>query len=425
MARTRWSVAAILIAATAVSGAAPTSGQAPSASPVASAGSLAASSAVPAGSPAASESPSASPTTSGVTSIADGPGFGNSFAYGVATAPDGSVVMVGQHLDKDPAVPPVPVGAAAWHSTDGSTWTEVPLPKSANAIALNVAASSLGWAAVGFVPDGASLVWTSADGISWVRAKPLKKGQPQTIIATTDGFLVGGQSIVKGVAHPVLWHSSDLVTWTRIKLPGKGLVTQLAQVPSGVILALVATVGANRVTFRYLRSVDGLTWDKVAFPVKRSGTDRLGASELGTSGDLFIQLVGSGPAAGPFLNSVWTSTDGLVWQDAWTATGPLFAVASGPVVNVFGTGTQGASADGITWTETARPEILLTSGAAALPDGRSIVLDNSNGTPPSIVVQLVPATVDPAPLASLAPSPSAPAPSPPVGPAPPSGSLAP
>ena len=202
--------------------------------------------------------------------MSDGPGFADSFAYGVATAPDGSIVMVGQHLDKDPAVP---AGAAAWHSIDGSTWTELVLPQPPQATALDVAASRLGWVAVGFVPDGVNLLWTSADGLDWVRAKALKGGQPQTIIATTDGFLVGGQSVVKGVARPVLWRTTDLATWTRVKLPGKGRVSRLAQLPSGVTLALVATVSSNRVTYRYFRSLDGSAWDKVRFAVDSAGTD--------------------------------------------------------------------------------------------------------------------------------------------------------
>ena len=398
MARSHWSIAAISIVAITVAGVTPAYGQSPSASPIGAAGS-----------PAASIGASASPSSSGVTSITDGPGFRNSFAYGVATAPDGSVVMVGQHLDKDPAVPPVPAGAAAWHSVDGTTWTEVPLPQSTNALALNVAVSVRGWAAVGFVPKGAGLVWTSTDGRSWVSATPFKKDQPQTVIATTNGFLVGGQSVVKRVAHPVLWQSTDLVTWARVKLPGKGIVTQLAQGSSGVILAVVASVASGQVHVRYLRSVDGSTWARVDVPASRTDKDFRGASELGTSGDLFIQAVNQGPIGGPYVGSIWTSPDGLVWQDAWTAPVSLFAVASGPVVSVFGRGIQGASADGVTWTETFRPEIVLTSGATNLPDGRSIVLDNSNGTPPSIVVQLVPATVEPTPSASPAVAPSAPA----------------
>ena len=61
--------------------------------------------------------------------------------------------------------------------------------------------------------------------------------------------------------------------------------------------------------------------------------------------DRFVQVVDGGPAAGPFVGLIRTSTDGLTWDEVWTATGPLFAVASGPVVNVFGQGTQVASSD--------------------------------------------------------------------------------
>ena len=291
-----------------------------------------------------------------------------------------------------------------------------------NAISLNVAVSALGWVAIGFVPDGASLVWTSTDGLSWVRAKPLKGGQPQTIIATTDGFLVGGQSDRQGRGPTrCCGASTDLVTWTRIKLPGKGLVTQLAQLPSGVILALVATVASNRVDVSVSPIRRRLDLGQGGLPGDALGDGRPGASELGTSGDLFIQLVGSGPAAGPFLSSVWTSTDGLVWQDAWTATGPLFAVASGPVVNVFGKGIQGvvSGRHHVDRDRTARdPADVRCDRPARRPVPRP--RQQQRHDPPSIVVQLVPAVVEAAPGSSASSMPISP-----TGSAPPSGSLAP
>ena len=128
---------------------------------------------------------------------------------------------------------------------------------------------------------------------------------------------------------------------------------------------------------------------------RQRGHGCLSAAELGIAGDQFIQVVDTGPAAGPFVGAVWTSPDGLTWRDAWTASGPLFAVASGPVGNVFGKGTQ-VFVSGWQRLDRDRPaEILLTSGAVTLSDGRSLVLDNTNVDPPSVVVQLVPAAVDP------------------------------
>ena len=121
-------------------------------------------------------------------------------------------------------------------------------------------------------------------------------------------------------------------------------------------------------------------------------------------GDRFVQVVDGGPAAGPFVGSIRTSTDGLTWEDVGTATGPLFAVAGGPVVNVFGQGGQVASADGITWQEVERPEIGVTFGATVLPDGRSVVLGNSFGETPSVMVHIVPPVVVAAPQSSPASS---------------------
>jgi len=327
--------------------------------------------------------------------------------------------MVGEHIGKDPAVP---ARAAAWRSTDGLDWAEVKLPKSNRARSFAVAASSLGWAAVGVVPSGPGLVWTSTDGLTWDRAKVLAGGAPQTIIPTLDGFLAGGQALIAGVNRPVLWRSTGLTGWKTTRLPGKGLVRALAQLPDGVTLALMQAVSAKRgvtqIDYRYARSVDSTTWDLVDFPDPSPDTDVLNAAEMGVQGDHFIQVVDGGPAGGPFVGSVRTSPDGLAWQDATAATGPLFAVASGPVVNVFAQGVQVASADGIQWTMVARPEIRVTFGATALPDGRSVVIDNSFGAKPSVVVIIVPAIVEPAmtvpdpsppvvaPLASPSASPS-------------------
>ena len=114
---------------------------------------------------ASSVEPGASPRSSGdpgVVTIADGEGFTKAYAYGAATGPDGSVVLVGEHMGPDPAIP---ARAGAWRSLDGTTWAEVTLPKSTHARSFAVAASALGWAAVGVVPGGKGLSWSSPDGI--------------------------------------------------------------------------------------------------------------------------------------------------------------------------------------------------------------------------------------------------------------------
>jgi|GEM_PF-2765806 len=408
MTRRSWLAGVLLLGATTLVAVAPVSGQSPSAVPAGSAD--------PAASPVASTQPSFADVqiVSGIKS------FSKAYAYGAATGPDGSVVMVGEHIGKDPAVP---ARAAAWRTTDGLDWAEVKLPRSNRARSFGVAASSLGWAAVGVVPSGPGLIWTSIDGLTWVRAKSLAGGAPQTITPTLDGFLAGGQSIIAGVNRPVLWRSTGLTSWKAIRLPGKGLVTALAQLPDGVTLALIQSVsakqGTTQIDYRYARSVDGTTWDLVDFPDPSTDTEVLNAAEMGVQRDHFIQVVDGGPAGGPFVGSVRTSPDGLVWQDATVATGPLFAVASGPVVNIFAQGVQVASADGIQWTMVARPENGVTFGATALPDGRSVVINNSFGATPSVVVVIVPAVAEPA-LTAPDPSPPmvAPVPSPSASPSP-------
>ena len=346
-------------------------------------------------------SPAGMPTR--VTSVSDGPGFADSFAYGVATAPDGSIVMVGQHLDKDPAVPP---GAAAWHSIDGSAWTEVALPQPPHATRSTWPFRRLaGW------PSGSCRTASACSGprrmvVTWARAKALKGGQPQALVATTDGFLVGGQSVVKGVARPVLWQYDRPRLLDAHQAPGQG--TGLPPRPAAVGChswpwSRTCLEPASRIAI-CARSTGprGTRW---RFPVHRSGTDVLSAAELGTSGDLFIQVVDTGPAAGPFVGSVWTSPDGLAWRACMDRVRTAVRRGQRSGRQRVRQGHPGI-VSGWQRLDRDRPTRESSShrGPTTLSDGRSLVLDNTNVDPPSVVVQLVPAAAIPAsPVPSAAP----------------------
>ncbi|MCY7420085.1 MAG: hypothetical protein LH650_16690 [Chloroflexi bacterium] len=331
-------------------------------------------------------SPSAASGDSEVLTITDGQGFASAIAYAVAVAPDGSAVMVGEHPGNDPQITD---GAAAWHSTEGVTWTETILPKSGKARAYKVAASDRGWVAVGSsTSDG--LIWTSTDGITWARAKPLKGAQLVTVIATDDGFLAGGYVTRKGKLRPTLWHSSDLTAWEPMQLPGKrsGYLIAIARNDAGVtmVLELLSPDG-----YTYLRSADGVTWEAIDFPAHAPDADHyVAAGQLGRGAGMFVQPTNVGATGMPTTGSLWTSIDGTAWQEAYTADGPLFAVASGAVVNVFGMGAQVTSTDGLHWHRTARPEIDNTLGAAVMPDGQTLVVSNTFAKPPALVLLQIP-----------------------------------
>ena len=91
------------------------------------------------------QAPSASPSAAGgVVTISDGEGFAGAQAHAIAVGADGSLVM-GGGTGPDPGRPD---NAVAWHSVDGTSWTQAILPDSAGLSAHGVVETPDGWVAI-------------------------------------------------------------------------------------------------------------------------------------------------------------------------------------------------------------------------------------------------------------------------------------
>jgi len=79
---------------------------------------------------------------------------------------------------------------AAWSSSDGVNWTQVPLPSHGKGEALGVVTVDNGFVAVGVVGED-TLTWTSNDGTTW-RAGPTLAGrfQPKTLAAKDESVIL-------------------------------------------------------------------------------------------------------------------------------------------------------------------------------------------------------------------------------------------
>jgi hypothetical protein len=103
--------------------------------------------------------------------------------------------------------------AAAWTSTDGTTWKPVPdAPALADAMMGAVVAGPKALVAVGRDGQGAA-VWTSADGVSWAKAPagPGFAGAAMTGVTVRNGRFTAVGSDGTGA---LAWSSPDGTTWT-------------------------------------------------------------------------------------------------------------------------------------------------------------------------------------------------------------------
>jgi len=171
-----------------------------------------------------------------------------------------------------------PVVAGLWHSTDGTTWRRVALPR--NMVRGHVETldgGSAGYIATGKQSDGTTPgIWLSQDATTW-RTLPLPKPPSGTLVVNGATSFAGGLVVAGAVLgpegcggassiHPAAWWSADGSSWTRESLPG-------ASTAAGASLSIhrlndnriVAVSQAGDTPDAWV-STDGRTWSKVQTP---------------------------------------------------------------------------------------------------------------------------------------------------------------
>jgi hypothetical protein len=272
-----------------------------------------------------------------------------------------TVVVIGARATL-PAAQPLMLTSA----DGGQTWQRdvLPLPAvalaGADAVPLMVAAGHGRWLALA---DGAT--WTSSDGRSWrlgpAMAPATAGDQVQALAATATGFLAVGDNIQlqggKVTRSPVLWRTSDGMTWQRegaaqLRLPaGKGRVEGLHWLAANGSTAMIAGNVARSVTSRrgkrratvtvhsvtvWLTTNGGRTWVKADPPVSNGATSGLAGLAATGAGLLAIRpgrTTGGVPDAVAYL-----ATHGTVWRYS----GRLRARRGGFVVTAVRSSDNGA-----------------------------------------------------------------------------------
>ena len=274
-------------------------------------------------------------------------------------------------------------GGAILDSSDGLTWNRQ-ATESVDQMPSALAAGPHGVVAVALTADHVA-AWSSPDGLTWTVhpdsfPAPIGTGGASArtsftvrgLVATDEGWLAVGRedpvcqlNCGTDPVRPLVWTSSDGLTWTSVPLRGLtgGGMDAIARTTDGYV-----AVGLGKSRAAVWTSPDGTSWkpvpDKPLFH-PGPGADPSSSVEMtGVAADHGVVVaagMGGSPGGGESLVRAWLSVDGRAWSEATGEGfkgGQAFGLTSTPD-GFLVTGPSGAdscmgglwaSADGRAWT---------------------------------------------------------------------------
>jgi hypothetical protein len=267
----------------------------------------------------------------------------------VAEGPAG-LVAVGRFTPDTCGGPPVVAGL--WHSTDGTAWQAVALPKDmVRGHVETLDGGSAGYVATGKQADQKTAgIWVSRNATTW-HAAALPKPANGTLVVNGATSFAGGLVVAGAVLgpegcggtssiHPAVWWSADGSSWTREALPGAS-ATDDASLSIHRLNddTLVAALQAGDTPDAWI-STDGRTWRAAPAPTF--------TAVYGTIADSRRSLVVEAPAENPgqlVLKTIGEELD--VATVPQTGEGPILTAESVLMVEAVGpTGIVVVSVDG-------------------------------------------------------------------------------
>lgn len=276
--------------------------------------------------------------------------------------------------------------AAVWLSSDGITWSLLPVddaPPEADGASwmTDVVVGGPGLVAVGSeTPDqplGAqAVIWTSDEGTSWskIPAAELGSDDPDDPTFWLSDVTVGGPGLVAvgrafnstepdpcGGCGGAVWTSVDGITWERVPVDPDLLdgIERVAANESGLV-AIGSGWTDDQKEGAMWTSLDGLSWTVVNdVPKLTAITATESGLFVGVGTEELVESACHAGAAGDCLAVVWTSVDGTTWtrvphDDAVFGGGPDKQMMSDVTTNGSGVVAVGTSVwyspDGTTWT---------------------------------------------------------------------------
>jgi hypothetical protein len=267
----------------------------------------------------------------------------------VVEGPDG-LVAVGRFTPDTCGGPPVVAGL--WHSTDGTTWQAVALPKDmVRGHVETLDGGSAGYIATGKQADQKTAgIWVSRNATTW-HAVALPKPANGTLVVNGATSFAGGLVVAGAVLgpegcggassiHPAVWWSADGSSWTREVLPGASAADDASlSVHRLNDDTVVAALQAGDTPDAWI-STDGRTW--------RAVRETTFTSVYGTISDSRRSLVVEAPVENPgqlVLKTIGEELDVATLPQ--TGDGPILTEESVLMVEAVGpTGIVVVSADG-------------------------------------------------------------------------------
>ena len=218
------------------------------------------------------------------------------------------------------------------HSTDGETWTNIPIVASAGLQAVttgvNLLQTSVRYCAVGAADGTDAEIFSSTNGTGWS-----EESNPKNLLLSGVAYdfalnlwvAVGTHDAALAQPGPYIITAPDLTTpgsavWTQQTPPsnvetvgGQGL-NAVAASDTGVFVAVgTRDAGAGGLDVpMLLRSTNGTTWTRITDPPM----ELLGSlNDVAFIGGRFVAVGEAGPGAANFERTILLSSfDGLVWE---------------------------------------------------------------------------------------------------------------
>jgi serine/threonine-protein kinase len=241
-----------------------------------------------------------------------------------AVATSSSVIAVGHDASG-------PNGdAAAWTSTDGTSWTRVPpseLAAPGNQELSGVAVLGTDVVAVGSDTSSGTMdaaVWISHDdGTSWSRAADpglVATGDQvmRRVIAAPPGLVALGYTAVGNGRDAAVWTSTDGESWTPVPSSdfagaGDQEIFSVATFEGQIIAVGSSATASGDLDAAVWIESEGV-WSRVASDPLEGPRDQQMTSVIATGSGLVA--VGYNTAGGDHDAAVWTSSDGRIWRRA-------------------------------------------------------------------------------------------------------------
>jgi hypothetical protein len=272
--------------------------------------------------------------------------------------------------------------AAAWNSTDGSTWLRIPRDESALGgdqiqVMWSVASNGSHVAAVGWqgpLGEADAVAWLSMEGILWNRLPddPNVFGGPddqimRSVASAGHSFIAVGWDGPTGATSAAVWTSESGWIWSRIAntdevfgdFDDQGMYAVTAGGPGFVAVGWDGSNGD--LDAAVWTSPNGSDWTRVEHDEGVfGGADDQGMYAVTAGGPGLVAVGWDGPSDNTNA-AVWTSVDGLTWarvgrdEDTFGGAGSqaMYAVtAGGPGLVAVGDEQIEGGSDAVVWVST-------------------------------------------------------------------------